>query len=67
MTIGIPRAIHCGCRPGLRERFFSALDLEVVVSQAASQQTIQRDGLLSESEHCLPAKLLDAHVKESAY
>jgi predicted nucleotide-binding protein (sugar kinase/HSP70/actin superfamily) len=35
----------------------------VVVSPATSEQLVQQAAVLSESEHCLPAKLLDAHVE----
>jgi predicted nucleotide-binding protein (sugar kinase/HSP70/actin superfamily) len=63
MRIGIPRAIHYFYWPGLWERFFEALGMEVLVSPATSERTIQRAALISESENCLPAKLMDAHVE----
>ena len=50
------------CYPGLWEAFFHALGMEVVVSPVTSLKTIERASLISESEHCLPMKLLDAHV-----
>jgi predicted nucleotide-binding protein (sugar kinase/HSP70/actin superfamily) len=63
MRIGIPRAIHYFYWPGLWERFFEALGMDVLVSPATTERTVQQAALISEAEHCLPAKLLDAHVE----
>ena len=62
MTIGIPRALFYFCYPDLWESFFHALNLPVFVSPPTAPRTLERAGLLSESEHCLPVKLLDAHI-----
>ena len=61
--IGLPRALHYYYWPGLWEGFFTALGMEVVVSEPTSEQRVQRATLISEPEYCLPAKLLDAHVE----
>ena len=63
MRIGIPRAIHYFYWPGLWERFFESLGFEVTVSPATSEHTVRRAALISEPEHCLPVKLLDAHIE----
>jgi predicted nucleotide-binding protein (sugar kinase/HSP70/actin superfamily) len=62
VTIGIPRALFHFCYPDLWETFFRALGLPVILSPPTSSRTLERAGLISESEHCLPMKLLDAHI-----
>ncbi len=62
--IGIPAALWYFLHPGLWEDFFHALGLRVVLSSGTVRQTVARAGLISESEHCLPIKLHDAHLAE---
>lgn len=64
MKIGIPRAMHFYYHPRLWETFFEALGAEVVFSTPTTRRTVERASLISEAEHCLPVKLLDAHVEE---
>ena len=63
-VIGIPRALCYFLYPGLWEAFFRALGLTVIVSESTTRATVERAGLISESEHCLPVKMLDAHLAE---
>ena len=65
-TIGIPRALDCYLYPALWETFLRELGMNVVVSDSTSRHTVERAGLISESEHCLPVKLFDAHLAELA-
>ncbi|MDZ4198967.1 MAG: acyl-CoA dehydratase activase-related protein [Kiritimatiellia bacterium] len=65
-TLGIPRALVTYLHPALWETFFSKLGCEVLVSQPSTRRTIEQAGLISESEHCLPVKLFDAHLAELA-
>ena len=64
LTIGLPRALGYFVHPGLWEAFFAELGMEVVVSGMTTRRTVERAGLISESEHCLPVKMLDAHLAE---
>ncbi len=61
-SIGIPQALFHFLHPGLWETFFRELGLRVVLSGPTRRATLERAGLISESEHCLPVKLLDAHL-----
>lgn len=62
--IGLPRALHPHLQPGLWEAFFAALGVPVVLSAPTTRATLERAELISETEHCLPVKLLDAHLEE---
>ena len=64
--IGLPRALHPHLQPGLWETFFGALGVPVVLSAPTTRATLERAELISETEHCLPVKLLDAHLEELA-
>lgn len=64
--IGLPRALHCHLQPGLWEAFFAALGVPVVLSAPTTRLTLERAELISETEHCLPVKLLDAHLESLA-
>jgi len=63
-TIGIPRALCDFLHPALWETFFGELGFTVVTSQPTTRETVERAGLISESEHCLPVKMLDSHLAE---
>jgi len=65
-TIGIPRALFFHFYPALWETFLNELGKTVVVSDPSSRRTVEQAGLISESEHCLPVKLFDAHLAELA-
>ncbi len=65
-TIGIPRALLYYLYPGLWETFLKELGMQVTVSAPGTRKTIEQAGLISESEHCLPVKLFDAHLAELA-
>ncbi len=60
--IGIPRAMYHYFHPRLWETFFQMLDAEILHSPPTSSRSIEQASLISEAEHCLPVKLLDAHV-----
>lgn len=60
--IGIPRALFYYLHPRLWEVFFREMGIPVVVSDPNNRGMVERAGLISESEHCLPVKLLDAHL-----
>jgi phytoene dehydrogenase-like protein/predicted nucleotide-binding protein (sugar kinase/HSP70/actin superfamily) len=64
LTIGIPRALYYFYYPALWETFFRALGMKVVLSEPSTSRTVEQAALISESEHCLPLKLLDAHLAE---
>lgn len=64
--IGLPRALHPHLQPGLWEAFFGALGVPVVLSAPTTRATLERAELISETEHCLPVKLLDAHLEDLA-
>ena len=63
-VIGLARALGYYVHPGLWETFFKALGMEVVLSGVTTRKTVELAGLISESEHCLPVKMLDAHLAE---
>jgi predicted nucleotide-binding protein (sugar kinase/HSP70/actin superfamily) len=65
-TVGIPRALVYYLYPALWETFFRELGITVTVSAPTSRRTVEQAGLISESEHCLPVKLFDAHLAELA-
>lgn len=65
-TIGLPRALDHYLYPSLWEMFLQELGMNVVVSDPTSRRTVAQAGLISESEHCLPVKLFDAHLAELA-
>ncbi len=64
LVIGLPRALCHFVHPGLWEAFFKGLGMEVLMSGATTRRTVEQAGLISESEHCLPVKMLDAHLAE---
>ncbi|HRT05206.1 MAG TPA: acyl-CoA dehydratase activase-related protein [Kiritimatiellia bacterium] len=64
--IGLPRALHPHLQPGLWETFFGALGVPVVLSAPTTRAMFERAELISETEHCLPVKLLDAHLDNLA-
>lgn len=63
-AIGIPRALFYFLYPGLWQTFFDTLGVPVVISAPTNCLTLERAGLISETEHCLPAKILDAHLDD---
>lgn len=63
-AIGIPRALFYFLYPGLWQTFFDSLGVPVVISAPTNRLTLERAGLISETEHCLPAKILDAHLDD---
>ena len=64
--IGLPQALHPFLQPGLWETFFPSLGVPVVLSAQTTRATLERAELISETEHCLPVKLLDAHLENLA-
>jgi predicted nucleotide-binding protein (sugar kinase/HSP70/actin superfamily) len=50
--------------PGLWEAFFSELGMVPVVSRPSNIKTVEKASQISETEHCLPNKLFDAHLAE---
>ncbi len=60
--IGLPRALIYYLHPALWETFFREAGFPVVVSAATDRHMVERAGLVSEPEHCLPVKMLDAHL-----
>ncbi len=64
LTIGIPRALYYFYYPSLFETFFTRLGHIPVLSGNSTRHTVEQAALISESEHCLPLKLLDAHLAE---
>jgi predicted nucleotide-binding protein (sugar kinase/HSP70/actin superfamily) len=64
--IGLPQALFHFLHPGLWETFFPALGMPVVRSAPTTRATLERAELISETEHCLPVKLLDAHLEDLA-
>ena len=61
-AVGIPRTLFYFLHPRLWETFFLELGISVVLSDPTQRATVERAGLISESENCLPVKLLDAHL-----
>ncbi len=66
LRIGIPRMFYYYIYPNLWETFFSELGMEPVVSGPSMIKTVQKASQISETEHCLPNKLFDAHLSELA-
>lgn len=66
LVIGIPRALGHFLYPELWETFLTELGMKVVFSAPTTRRTIEQAGLISETEHCLPVKLFDAHLAELA-
>ena len=64
--VGLPRALFHDLQPGLWEAFFAGLGVPVVLSAPTTRATLERAELISETEHCLPVKLLDAHLEDLA-
>jgi len=64
LRIGIPRMFFYYIYPGLWETFFSELGMEPVVSMPSTIRTVEKASQISETEHCLPNKLFDAHLAE---
>jgi predicted nucleotide-binding protein (sugar kinase/HSP70/actin superfamily) len=50
----------------LWERFFGLLGLRVCVSEPTTRRTVELATAIAEAEHCLPVKLLHAHLAELA-
>ncbi len=61
-AIGLPRALFHYVYPQLWPAFFEALGFSVRLSAPTSRSLVERAGLLSETENCLPVKMLDAHL-----
>lgn len=61
-SVGIPRTLWYFMHPGLWESFFINSGIEPILSKPTSRETVNRAGLISESEHCFPLKLHDAHL-----
>lgn len=64
LTIGIPRMFFYYIYPGLWETLFSELGMKPVVSGPSTVKTVEKASQISETEHCLPNKLFDAHLAE---
>ncbi len=64
LRIGIPRMFFYYIYPGLWETFFSELGMEPIVSRPSTIKTVEKASQISETEHCLPNKLFDAHLAE---
>ncbi len=60
--IGLPRALFYFLHPALWETFFRETGFPVVLSAPTDRCAVERAGLISEPEHCLPVKMLDAHL-----
>ncbi len=65
-VVAIPRALWYHLHPGLWTAFFAGLGCDVILSGETSRATVECAALISESEHCLPVKLHDAHLHEIA-
>ncbi len=64
LRIGIPRMFFYFMYPGLWETFFREIGMEPVLSGPSTVKTVERASQISETEHCLPNKLFDAHLEE---
>ena len=64
LRIGIPRMFFYYIYPDLWETFFGELGMEPVVSRPSTRKTVEKASQISETEHCLPNKLFDAHLAE---
>ena len=62
--IGLPRTLYYYSHYSLWETFLRELGFDPILSAPTSTRTVQRAGVISESEHCLPMKLFDAHLEE---
>ncbi len=63
-SIGIPRALYYYLHSGLWESYFTTLGFKVVLSAPTNRQTMEQTPYISESEHCLPVKIFDAHIAQ---
>ncbi len=63
-SIAMPRALWYHIYPGLWSDFFSHLGFQVHLSSKTVRKTVECAARISESEHCLPLKLHDAHLHE---
>jgi predicted nucleotide-binding protein (sugar kinase/HSP70/actin superfamily) len=66
LKIGIPRALFYFHHPGIWERFFARLGLGVELSAPTTRKTVDLAAEISEAEHCLPVKIVHAHLAELA-
>jgi len=64
LRIGIPRMFFYYIYPNLWETFFSELGMKPIVSRPSTTKTVEKASRISETEHCLPNKLFDAHLAE---
>lgn len=64
LSIGIPRMFSYYIYPNLWETFFSELGMKPIVSRPSTTKTVEKASQISETEHCLPNKLFDAHLAE---
>jgi predicted nucleotide-binding protein (sugar kinase/HSP70/actin superfamily) len=64
LTIGLPRMFFYHIYPDLWETFFSELGIKPIVSGPSTAKTVEKASQISETEHCLPNKLFDAHLAE---
>ena len=64
LTIGIPRMFFYYIYPALWETFFRELGMKPIVSRPSTVKTVRKASQISETEHCLPNKLFDAHLAE---
>ena len=64
LRVGLPRGLYYYLWPGLWPAFFRTLGAEVVLSARTSRASVERGSGISESEHCVPNKIFDAHLAE---
>lgn len=64
LRIGIPRMFFYYIYPDLWETFFRELGMKPIVSRPSTVKTVRKASQISETEHCLPNKLFDAHLAE---
>ncbi len=64
LRIGIPRMFFYYIYPNLWETFFRELGMKPIVSMPSTTKTVEKASRISETEHCLPNKLFDAHLAE---
>jgi predicted nucleotide-binding protein (sugar kinase/HSP70/actin superfamily) len=67
VRIGLPKTLYYYLYPALWETFFKELGIQTIVSESTTQNTVSQAELLSESDHCLILKLLDAHFAQLAH
>lgn len=60
----MPRTLWYHMHPHLWTAFFRHLGWEVQLSGETVRETVESASLISESEHCLPVKLHDAHLDD---